>query len=564
VVLTARSLAGGRQTVDESWALRRMPFSIVAPNAIDQRWKLLALDDAALRRLEPSALMDLLADTEPGYSRALYDALRLGNPGWTLTAYRIDADDPEPRAQAVLDAFVAELELLYGTADVVWNRLIFGAYHRGAVFAELVLDESGRVPIDLATPDPATVRFKKEIDPARPARGPIWRAGQWQAGEFVLFDRPTICYVPVDPFPGSPYGRPLGAPALFTSLFLMGMLADLRRVVQQQGWPRLDIILKSEQLATQMPAEVLTGTPQQRADWVQSKLDEVASQYAQLEPDMAFIHLDTVEMGSPQGVVDASALGSVEPIVALLQRQQVQAVKTMPLLLGLSEGVSEANANRQWEIHAAGVKALQHLIETPLSRLLSVALQAGGLAARAELRFAELRAAEMMRDEQTRAIKDANVAFERDQGWIDQDAAAQDAVGHPPVGPPSPFAPTKPGGTGAGGGGFGGGAGVDTQTNPEPGSSRSLSLDERTRSDVDRAAMTQRLDTEQRLEPLGAAAALPSITREPVLAAGALDEARGAWERLIAPPHDDLLDATLAEPPPARANGHAAASLPAG
>lgn len=540
MVLTARSLSGGRQTVDDRWAARGAPFSLVAPDAAASRWRLLALDDAALRRLDPHALMDLLADTEPGYARALYDALRLGNPGWELVALGIGTDEPDARGQAVLDAFVAELEVMYGTADVVFNRLFFGAFHRGAVFAELVLDERGRVPIDLATPDPSTVRFRREVDPDRPARGPVWRPGQWQAGAFVVFDRPTIAYVPIDPFPGSPYGRPLGAPALFTSLFLMGMLADLRRVVQQQGWPRLDIVLKAAELEQQMPPAVRAGTPDQRSAWVVSKLQEVIDAYGALEPDHAFVHLDTVEMGRPQGVVDASALGSVEPIVHLLQRQQVQAVKTMPLLQGMTEGTSEANANRQWEVHAAGVKALQHLVETPVSRLLSLALQAAGIPARAELRFAELRAAEMMRDEQTRALRGQNAAFERQQGWIDQDEAAQNAVGHAAVAdPPTASAPPA--------------AGPETTANPEPGSSRARR--------AARSAPCAPPPAQLRLQPLGAAAALPSITSEPVLVDDAVDEARAAWVDLMDEPYDDLLDAVLAADGQ-RVPGHPVGSAP--
>jgi hypothetical protein len=525
VVLTARPMTGGRQTVDDQWSQLGAPFSLTAPDAFDQRWRLLSMGDDAIKRLDPHALMDLLADTDPGYARALYDTQRLGNPGWELVALALGTDEPDRRGQAVLDAFVAELEVLYGTADVVFNRLLFGAFHRGAVFAELVLDESGRIPIDLATPDPASVRFRREVDPARPTRGPIWRAGQWQRGQFVIFDRPTVVYVPIDPFPGSPYGRPLGAPALFTSLFLMGMMSDLRRVIQQQGWPRLDIVLKSEELGQQMPPEIRVGTPAQKAAWVQSKLDEVVYAYAALLPDDAFVHLDTVEMGRPQGVVDASALGAVEPIIGLLQRQQVQAVKTMPLLQGLTEGTSEANANRQWEVHAAGVKALQHLVETPLGRLLSLALQAAGIPARAVLRFSELRAAEMMRDEQSRALRDVNSAYERDQGWIDQDAASQIAVGHAAVGEPRLAPQTPP-------------TGSPTATaNPEPGANR-----------------------EVRLQPLGAAAALPSITREPVLGPDAVEAARAAWASLIDPPNDDLLDATLAAP---ETNGHRHAPVPA-
>src|SRR5262245_1080773 len=105
--------------------------------------------------------------------------------------------------------------------------------------------------------------------------------------------------------------------------------------------------------------------------------------------------------------------------------------------------------------------------------------------------------------EQACALRDVNAADERDQGWIEQDAA----VGEPrlPPQPPPSGAPTA-------------------TANPEPGSNRAAGA---------------------RLQPLGAAAALPSIRREPVLGEHALDAARADWAALIDLPHDDLLDATL-------------------
>jgi hypothetical protein len=456
--LTGVSLAGGRLTSDDGSLTFGRGFTIMAPAAHEDNWRLLNLDRQTLSTLDPHTILDMLADLQPGYSRALWDFQRLGNPGFELTAYAVGSDAPHPAGQRALDDFADDLTELYGSIDVVLNRLFFSTFHRGAVFAELVLDRDGRQPIDLATPDPKTIRFRRFKDDLR---GTVWQAGQYQGAKWVVFDRPTIRYVPIDPFPGSPYGRPLGSPALFTSLFLLGLLHDLRRVIAQQGWPRHEIVVLLEKLKASIPTSI-QNDPVKVREWADSIILEVQAAYGALEPDDAWVHTDVVQMNKPQGAVDSSSLGGVDGVIAMLERSLVQALKTMPLMLGMTEGTSEANANRQWEIHAAGIKAVQHLIETPISRLLSLALQAQGIPARAQLTFAELRASEMFRDEQTRQLRNTNIAFERDQGWRDQDEAAQEAVGHEPVeDAPTASTPVEPLPEGE-----------DTDTNPEPGESR--------------------------------------------------------------------------------------------
>ena len=111
----------------------------------------------------------------------------------------------------------------------------------------------------------------------------------------------------------------------------------------------------------------------------------------------------------------------------------MRGLKSMPLMMGTTDGVSEANANRQWEMLVAGIKSGQHLVENLLAHHLTLGLQAEGYVADVEVRFAELRASEMLRDEQTKRLLIANTKEEYDAGWIDQDEAADKVVGHPPV-----------------------------------------------------------------------------------------------------------------------------------
>ena len=429
-----RALPGGRATRDKGFGYIPNVMVMAPPDGFDGAWDVLHANRDLLERLPPARLLEVLADMSPEVSKALWDFLRLCNPGWEATAQRKTASGsstPHRRGQAATDAFLDKLDDYYGAVDVVFGRLFMGVFLRGALFAELVLDPRGRMAVDLVTPDPITVRFRRVDDPLR---GLVWQPGQWQGGEFVPLDRPTVRYTPIDPFPNSPYGRPLAASALFVSLFLLGMLHDIRRVVQQQGYPRIDLEIDTEKAATIL--DQYGDDPETYAAKMTEIVQQVVDAYAALEPDDAYVHTDVTSVNRPVGAVDSSSLGGIHELIAALERMATRALKSMPVMMGLSESNTETQANRQWEVFATGIKSIQHYAETLLERLLTLNLEAQGIQARVMFRFAELRAAEELRDGQVMTMKIANAARKRDEGWVTQDQASEEITGEPAVGPP--------------------------------------------------------------------------------------------------------------------------------
>lgn len=431
-------------------------FTMLAPASNDVSLLLRSGNPHALEQLPVDRLLEIMTDVSPDISRELWNFLRMVNPGYTLEAVRLSGS-PAPRtAQAALEAMIKTLTDRHGDASVVFNRLILATFLRGNLAGELVLGNDRRRFLDIATPDPSSIQFESAVDPEL---GQIWRPFQWQDGKQVFLDIPTFRYIPIDPLPSRPYGRSIAAPALFPTLFAILLLHDVRRVVQQQGYPRLDLEVDLEKLVATMPDEV-EGDPVKYKEWVDNTIAQVSAYYAVLEPDDAFVHTNAVKVNRPVGAVDASSLGGVTQILTVLERWSIRALKTMPLLMASPDGTSEANANRQWEIYAAGIKSIQHLVEGLLGYLLTLGLQAQGVQAIAQIRFAELRAAEMMRDAQTEAIRIANEREKYAAGWTSQDEAALAVTGHTADNPEprtqAPIiAPTD-----------------DLEANPDPGSDR--------------------------------------------------------------------------------------------
>jgi phosphatidylserine decarboxylase len=528
----AGTLLPGRVSVDRySKGLVGRTQAVLPPPNAHSDWRLLDLDSKTLDRVPPHTLLQYLADVSPDVSRAVWDALRMLNAGYEIKVKplgkRDDTKATHPKGQAAIDLFLDELKRLYGSFGVIVNRLNLGAYMRGAYVSELVLGDD-LAPIDLVTPDPVSIRFQRE---QVRLRGEVWVPVQWQSAELVRLDVPTFKYVPIDPMPDSPYGRSPAMPSLFPALFLLGLLHDLRRVVQQQGYPRLDLEVVTEALQKLMPPQIKVD-PQKSVDWVQAAVAQVREEYRKLDPDDAFVHVDAVKVNRPVGTLDTNSLGAVDGMIKSLERLLVRALKTMPLLMGLVDGQSADQANRQWEVHASGVKSLQHLNESMLESQLELALEAQGIAADVDVKFAEIRAAEMLRDAQTEEKRIANAQKKRDEGWISDEEASVEITGHEPTGEKLEIVPPEGGATDQGTATEDGEDGATTPPAAESGTTM---------------APTPTTRGAARFVPIGAGDGPSDVPAEVEVTVDDEQRAIDAWDDAL-PEYAGLLDAKVAEP----------------
>lgn len=409
-----------------------LPAMYVAPHMRQEnRWRLEQLESTNLDQLSAEEVMEILIDMSPEMSRALWDLTRMFLAGFEVNAFKAGSEDvPDPVGQAAVDAFMADVAYLYGSFEVPLTRIVIGGIMRGAFFAEIVLDREGRMPVDLATPDPWLVRFREKNDPVR---GTIWEPGQMVEGEFVSIDVPTVRYVPIDQLPGRPEGRSPLIPALGPSLFLLSLMIDMKRVIQQQGYPRIDIEVDVEAMNEVLEAGEF-DTDEEMASALFAAVDEalhnVAAQYENVPPDAAYIHSSLIRINGVVGAVDASSMGAVGEMIQALERQASRGSKMMPLLMGLVDTADESDANRQWEIMSEGVSSMQHKCEAMLEHLMEQGMQAQGIATTIKVRFAELRVAELMRDSQVDALRLQTAIGRERVGYSTPDEAALYATGH--------------------------------------------------------------------------------------------------------------------------------------
>jgi len=385
-------------------------------------------DSATLRAMSPADLIPLVLRVSPEMSRALYDFLRMANPGWTLRAFNVGTDEPNDQGQQFLNFAIKTLDNRPGkTANTTFNSMLAGEFVRGALFCEMVLSpKDARTFVDIVTPDPFTVAFRVINDPDTGGQG--FELVQGKGRDAIVLKEPTIKYISVDPLPGTPYGTSPLAPGLFPCLFILTMFQDARRVVAQQGWPRLNIAIDIAAMLETMPAQDQQDTEKVRL-FVQEAINQVAAAYTDLQPDQAFVHTSTVKFEPPIGAI--GDLEGVAPLFDVLERMAVRSLKSMPLLMGMPEGVSEANANRQWEVHVVSIRAMQNIAESALSSLFTLYLEANGIAAEARFKFDEMRAIEELREAQTHFQKLENAQASELAGYRTHDEASVYAVGKP-------------------------------------------------------------------------------------------------------------------------------------
>lgn len=417
--------AGGRVTVETqevfgSYALYNSISSKKRRNDYFALGRSFDLDTVA--HLAYDDLVELLADLSPEISKALWDYVLLCNPGFTCKAFTPNTENPHEQGQAYIDdVILAALSRYNGTDGTFFDRLCKMTFFRGSFLLELVIDENGRDFVDIASPDTRTLEFRRRLDDKR---GQTWIFGQRINGQFVdLSGIDNIRYVPIQPNPDSIEGTPLCTSAIFLAIFMMAVLRDVKRVIQNQGYMRLDVEIDFEKMRETMPEEI-QGDSTKMKIWAQDLVNQVTVAYNQLKPESTYIHPSTIKVNRPVGTTSGDSIQSIDAMFKALDRMIVRALKTMPILLGTNQSRSETQANREWEIYAKGIESIQHPIESAFEDLVQRALIAQGILADVQFRFAQFRGAEAARDEQVKLLKLEWARTAYDNGYISQDEAA--------------------------------------------------------------------------------------------------------------------------------------------
>ncbi len=367
-----------------------------------------------------------IRDLHPDASQAVMNFQNLAVKGLQLKAYGLAFDSEgnpveHPEAQAWADAFQRHVGADYGGGIHQFARMIVLEYAtQGAVAAEVE-----------ATPDIADVVDWHPVEASRVdlqrKDGRLVPVMQDAGGKWVELNREQFRFQPFDPAINSPHGRSPILASLTTIFFQAQLMSDLQRVVRK-GYARIDATLLTEKMAKYVPERLnLPGMEEQRREWLQARMDEIATAINGLQPDSVWIHSDVVQMG---GVAVGSPSIDLKMVITALDTQIVAALKQLPILLGRNEGATTTHATVQWEIFAETIGAIQLVVKALLEWLFEVSLRIKGIEARIEVVFEKPRTGDRLGDAQAREaeMRSHQMAFEH--GLIDRDEWAQLMYGH--------------------------------------------------------------------------------------------------------------------------------------
>lgn len=381
--------------------------------------------------------LKIIRDLNPDASMAIWNFLRLSNNGHELECLKPTGSN-DKQGLDYINSLAKRVGALYGGGvDQLINVLNLTGFTQGAICLEVELNEGLNDVVDFHAVDPSTVDFRKDKE-----TGEVQLVQKQSDGTYKVLNREQVFYLPFDPDIGDPYGRSPILPLLQIVFFQVEVLKDLKAVAHNQGHARLDISIAEEAIIKNIPQEIKVKGTQAIAEYANTFVQSIQKQFSQMKADDNFFHPDFIKVDMVGGTagksMDATAL------INIINQQLVSALKQLPILLGRNEGTTETHGTVQWQIYVAGIESIQRGVKRVIERAYNVALQVQGRQSKARLTFNKLRTTDRFQDAQAEQIETNTWIARVQQGWANNDEAANEVVGHDAVAEPQAPVSTSP------------------------------------------------------------------------------------------------------------------------
>jgi len=369
-----------------------------------------------LLRLPYTSLARMALDLDSQLNKGLWDFVRFGNPGFIV-------DGTPEASRLAAEQKLEEIGCHYGTIKNHFDSMWSSIFIYGGLFVEAILDRGSRNLVDIAVNDPLTARFRLVQDPVR---GQVWQLRQQQRSGSVPMDTTFVRYLGFERLGNNPYGRPMIAPAVHSSLFLLGLIQDLRRVIANQGLSRIDYSLESEQILALLDRNPdIAGDDEATAQFISDQIDAIKEVLENLDVDQDYVHLDTVSVNYATNPVQTNMNG-LDTLVETLQRDVINGMKSVSVLSNLLDSTTETHGNLQLEYYVSAIQSVQEEKASVITDFLNMGNQVSGRRSDIQFMYKRQRTADRKQVAETEKVQTETVLSKLAAGVIDVSQAQQE------------------------------------------------------------------------------------------------------------------------------------------
>lgn len=195
------------------------------------------------------------------------------------------------------------------------------------------------------------------------------------------------------------------------------VIAELYRIMQVTGYPRLDITILEDIIMASAPP-TLRQDPKKRQQYVGEQIQAIRSTFSSIRSDQPFIHTNAVEAKmindkNPGAAVDISA------VIDILDAQNTAALKAMPSVVGKSNNGQVASTEAR--LFAMNCDSLNRVISVPIQAALTLGARLAGFQGSIRVSFTPVELRPVMELEAQLTMRQARLQTDLSLGLITDD-----------------------------------------------------------------------------------------------------------------------------------------------
>lgn len=390
---------------------------------------------------DTTQLLRSLYETDGLVSTAISSMVRIACSGMTFAAYHTGTHEFSREGMLAVENVVSSFDTLWDytrgysdkqSMDNIVESMLLEVALSGGVGGELVLTKQ-RIPDRIVPIDYSSIIWKSDGNGGRKPFQKLKKPKPGGAAE-VSLDLPTIWIAEA----AKPLDRVYAMSYMISSLKRLvhydEFIEDMRRVIRQNGAPRLLIKLNYEKVVKSAPPEVKNDAKKLKEymDGIQSAVEENVKN---LSPEDSLVYYDTAEVDS---VDTAGEKKDYKDLLDALSGLAASAMKSNPSILGLRLGGSQNTSSTESMLFTHVAKLLQGPVEQVLSRALTLAVRLYGFDVYVKAKFKPIDLRPEMELEGHKAIQQRRVMELLSTGRItDDEAQLMLGLGTLPEGAPS-------------------------------------------------------------------------------------------------------------------------------